>query len=236
MKAVMRGLYIRGISRRKSKSRELTLALQTRVVETEEIFIKHPVPLSKTEWEEAQTRLKGHMISMADNKRFFLKQKYFAEGESAGHLLSMVVCSQSGPSHVSKMISESGEEVSKSEDVLHVFQEFYQCLYSSRFVGENEALSQYLVQISVPILSDDSRSLLDQPLTVEELEDALRLAPNEKAPGSDGLPAEFYKLHSDTLLPHLLSVFQEAIGTGSLPQSMREAIIVVLLKPDKDPS
>lgn len=43
----------------------------------------------------------------------------------------------------------------------------------------------------------------------------------------------FFKLYKDELLPHLLSVFQEE---GHLPPSMREAIIVLLLKPGKDSS
>lgn len=59
--------------------------------------------------------------------------------------------------------------------------------------------------------------------------------PNEKAPGSDGLPAEFYELHKDVLLPHLLSVFHEAADVGLLCISGREAIIVLLLKPGQDP-
>lgn len=85
-----------------------------------------------------------------------------------------------------------------------------------------------MAQVSLTCLSQNSRLLLDQPLTLEELERALQLAPSEKAPGSDALPAEFFKLYNDELLPHLLSVFQEAEEVGHLPPYMREAIIVLL--------
>lgn len=78
--------------------------------------------------------------------------------------------------------------------------------------------------------------MLEQPLTLAELEQALQLSPKDKAPGSDGLPADFYKLYKDTLLPPLLSVFQKAVEVGCLPTSMREAIVVLIPKPGKDPS
>lgn len=49
MKAVVRGLYIREISKRKSKSRELTLALQHRVMDTEAEFISDPSEAARSD-------------------------------------------------------------------------------------------------------------------------------------------------------------------------------------------
>lgn len=92
-------------------------------------------------------------------------------------------------------------------DILAAFRRYYENLYSSRIGGWEEDLNQYLAQVSLPSLSKDSKQLLEQPLTIEELKQALQLAPNEKAPGLDGLLAEFYRIHKDVLLPHLLSVF-----------------------------
>lgn len=43
-------------------------------------------------------------------------------------------------------------------------------------------------------------------------------------------------MYADLLLPQLLIVFNEALESGTLPASMNEAIIVLILKPDKDPS
>lgn len=57
----------------------------------------------------------------------------------------------------------------------------------------------------------------------------------DKAPGPDGLGAQFYKEYSDELAPRLLAVYQESLETGLLPDTMREALIITLLKPDKDP-
>lgn len=134
------------------------------------------------------------MLSVAYNKRFFLKQKYFIRGESTGHFLSTIVRSQKGSTHVSRLVVEIGREITDGADILAAFKLFYGNLYTytSRSNGEAEALRSYLAQVSLPCLSENSRLLLDQPLTLEELERALQLAPNEKAPGSDSLTAEFF--------------------------------------------
>lgn len=62
--------------------------------------------------------------------------------------------------------------------------------------------------------------------------------PNNKTPGTDGLPGEVYKVYGVNLFPELLEVFNAALELecGHLPPSMNEAIIIVLLKPDKNPN
>lgn len=176
------------------------------------------------------------MLNMAENKRFFVKQLYFVEGENAGHLLATIVKSQQGSSHIAKLVREDGGVVVEAPDILGVLKEFYVSLYSSRSEGSAEDLAGYLSEIPTSRLSPESMQLLDRPITIEELERALQQTPNEKAPGSDGLPGEFYKIYADLLLPQLLMVFNEALESGTLPASMNEAIIVLILKPDKDPS
>lgn len=73
-KAVIRGLYIREICKRKSKSRELTVELQNRVSLTEQGFIQNPSANAENEWDEAHKLLADHMLLMAENKRFFVRQ------------------------------------------------------------------------------------------------------------------------------------------------------------------
>lgn len=236
MKAVVRGLYIREISKRKSKSRELTETLQQRVTDTEAQFILDPSEGARADWVEAQSLLKDHMLTMADNKRFFTKQKFFMEGESAGHLLATVVRSQQGSSHIVKLSKGNGEWATEDVDILGVLRNFYYDLYTSRAAGQSGDVGDFLTGMALPRLSLESRQLLDEPLRLEELERALQQLPNEKAPGADGLPGEFYKVYSETLLPRLLTVFNDALSQGYLPGSMAEAIIVLILKPDKDPT
>lgn len=77
---------------------------------------------------------------------------------------------------------------------------------------------------------------MDEPYTEEDIKRVIGGMRADKAPGPDGLTAQFYKTYMDLLATQLLAVYQDALETGILPETMREAIIITLLKPDKDPT
>lgn len=81
---------------------------------------------------------------------------------------------------------------------------------------------------------DTDQEYLDSPITVEEVLDSISSFLPAKPPGSDGLPIDLYKEYVSFLAPRLLDVYITAFQNGELPESTREAIIVVLLKSRKD--
>ena len=58
---------------------------------------------------------------------------------------------------------------------------------------------------------------------------------SEKTPGTDGLPAEFYKTFWDELASSLISAFNYAYDQGTLSVSQRRGIIKLIPKKDADP-
>ena len=76
---------------------------------------------------------------------------------------------------------------------------------------------------------------LERPLRVDEVKEAIRSMQSGKAPGSDGYGTEFYKTFSDKLAPILLDMFNESLANGSLPQTLSQAVISLLLKKTKTP-
>ena len=56
-----------------------------------------------------------------------------------------------------------------------------------------------------------------------------------KVPGTDGFPVEYYEAYRATLAPKLLVVYHDAHQWGILPDSLREALIVVLPQYGRDP-
>lgn len=57
-----------------------------------------------------------------------------------------------------------------------------------------------------------------------------------KTPGPDGYPIEFYKNFSPKLAPLLLEMFNHSLNVGTLPQTLTEANIILLLKHGKNPT
>ena len=74
------------------------------------------------------------------------------------------------------------------------------------------------------------RTELDFTPTKEEVKAAIAKLKYHKAPGVDGIPAEVYKLGGDTLLEELTELFDMCWNNGTLPQDLRDAVIVSLYK------
>ena len=73
-----------------------------------------------------------------------------------------------------------------------------------------------------------------QQITCQDLEKAIKGMNNNKSPGSDGIPADFYKVFwtqiKSVFFDMVLHVFEE----GLLHSSAREGILKLIPKPNKD--
>lgn len=92
----------------------------------------------------------------------------------------------------------------------------------------------FLDEVQFPLVGPELTTQLDSVLTIQELNSALQNMLNNKAPGPDGFLVELFKAFHTKLTPLLHSVFIESLSFSSLPPTLRQASISVLLKKDKD--
>lgn len=74
----------------------------------ESAFVDSPSELTEKTWHEALHIAKHLVLTKVENKRLFLQQKYFEEGETTGHVLAMMVRLQKGLSHIEAINNSSG--------------------------------------------------------------------------------------------------------------------------------
>ena len=70
---------------------------------------------------------------------------------------------------------------------------------------------------------------MNNPITSTEIEAMIKNLPKNKSPGPDGFTGYFYQ----ELMPILLKLFQKTAEEGTLPNSVYEAVITLIPKPDK---
>lgn len=71
---------------------------------------------------------------------------------------------------------------------------------------------------------------------MEELDMIIQKAPLNKSPGLDGLPFEFYRTFWQDINKLVLEVFRDCIKKGELTESMKQGLITLIPKPNKDSS
>lgn len=168
---------------------------------------------------------------MQQKIRFFIKQNYFNEGENTGHHLAVIARAQQDATHIEYITTPLRDTVSEQTQIALVFTNFFKDVYTSKVNPTEEALSQFLDQCPIPRATNQEVEMLNAPLKLEELS----LAVSQMANSKDGLPIEVYKRYSETFLPSLLETLNDSFKNDCLPDSMGEAVVVVLPKPGKDP-
>ena len=76
----------------------------------------------------------------------------------------------------------------------------------------------------------DINASLAEPPTEPEVQKAIRLLSNGKAPGCDSIPAEIYKAGGPVHLRKLTELFQTMWQQEAIPQELKDASIVHLYK------
>lgn len=178
----------------------------------------------------------GLHFERAERKIFYTKQKVYECGEPAGHLLAYLAHLEHKPPIVVALRGTTGDLIRDPENVAGEFCSFYTSLYSSTTNNSKQDIADFLSTVDFTQITSTQFELLEASITEDDIAEAMfHLAPS-KALGSDGLPLEFYTNYSEALVPKLHELFTHIFKSGSLPQSMREAFIVLIPKPGKDPA
>ena len=105
---------------------------------------------------------------------------------------------------------------------------FYQALYSS--VNTNDLDRYFESTAELQIIKDSDYASMGRDITETELLNIIKSLPNNKTPGEDGLPAEFYKIFWVDIKSILLNSYKYSYEKGHLSITQNVAFYVLFPK------
>lgn len=235
-KAYIRGKIIAYSTNRKKQQQRIEMDLEQKIKQLSEYYATNPDEETKYKL----NNLKLQYENIIYNKTQFLIQqlKYesFEYSNKIGKALANQLQRKKEKSIISSITNPLGQVTQNPQEINNIFKNFYTDLYRQEQHPKQSEIDDFLQKLELPKLSKEQANMLDNPLTLEELHKALEGMSNNKSPGQDGFPAEFYKHFWQLLSPLYHKVVAEIHATSTIPPQMNTAVMTVILKPDKDPT
>ena len=195
----IRGHSIAFSARQKKETQTREEHLEIEILELEK-KIDSEVDTHDANTEAKLQQTKDNLIALRRERVKGLMLRSRARWIEFGEKPTKYFCSLEKRNYVNKLITKlnvNGTEVVNPEEILKEQKNFYQKLYSRKLYTnvetENDTIKFLNPQNVNPILYV-TREILDGCLTEKEIKDVLKNMKNDKTPGTDGLPADFYKV------------------------------------------
>ena len=126
------------------------------------------------------------------------------------------------------LITDSGKHITDPEEILEEQRLYYEELYTADPNINFDLVNEEDIKVTA------HKSISESQLELAEFSKALLQLNNNKTPGPDGLPPEFYKIFWAELKQIIYEAFLQSFEMGVLYKSAREGIINIIPKANKD--
>ena len=123
-------------------------------------------------------------------------------------------------------LSINGSTIHATADILQACRSYYEKLYSAEPIVNDDVNRILGVVQGLP----SSLTAWDGNITVDECVNAINSMENNKTPGSDGLPKEFYSKFFHLFGKGFVDMVHNCFEAGLLPPSLRHGIITLACK------
>ena len=97
-------------------------------------------------------------------------------------------------------------------------------------------LESFLRDLNIPKLSEEQKLLCEGKITPEGCASLLERFQNNKTPGNDGIPIEFYRKFWQLISEPFTKCVNECFEKGEMSRSQKQAVITLIEKKGKDRS
>lgn len=228
----IRGVTIDYCKRKAKERREAKVALADLVTSLEHKLCRDTSVDIAQQYQNAKHDLENIITQESQSAAFLARVDYLEFNEKNSSFFAKQAQKTFAKKSIANLVTEDGQPLSGAREISTELVNFYERLYASK--GIDQDLQKSFLKAGVNTLTEDDKEICEKAITVEELEVALRLLPNGKTPGSDGLSTDFYKFWWPYIGDFIFDSFTYAVRLGHLSIDQRRGVISLLPKKGKD--
>ena len=239
MKMEIRGISISYASHKAKINRENETALYIELNKLEKLLASEPSIETKNQYTQTKRELESInnkktlgviLRAKALNVEFNEKNSSFFIKQEQKH---------SSQKHIKCIERDDGTLISDANEILNEEKIFYEKLYSdetTHSVHEIQEANTYCLNNidNNNKLNDEDKTFCEKAITPEEIAKAVKELLNNKSPGSDGFPIEFYKFFWADIKEYVIDSIIFAIEHGELSIEQKRAILSLIPKKGKN--
>ena len=173
-----------------------------------------------------KNQIKTFVDEISDGVKVRSRAKYFDTEEKPSSYFLRKEKARGAKSTINEL-SVNGRKITETNEIIAACKSFYEQLYSSEPIDEQAA--DILLSKITP-LSEDAAKSCEGEITVGECTAAIKDMENNKTPGSDGLPKEFYAKFFNLFADGFVAMLNDAHAAGRLSESQRYGLITLACK------
>ena len=179
---------------------------------------------------ELESQLSSLISKEAEGAKIRSRAQWFEEGEKPTRYFFHLEKKRAEMNSFGSLLDSNDVVKTSQKDLEEILVSFYNALFTKDFLDMQ--IQTKIIEDLELSLTDHERDLCEGLFTKDELFAALQGLQTGKAPGSDGLPTEFFVTFWEDLCDPLLSVLNESFGAGSLADSQYEGLLRLIYKKD----
>ena len=129
---------------------------------------------------------------------------------------------------------DEGKDITDLKEINACICEFCKNLFKKNVSKSDSEKKSFLGSIALPNLTAKSFDIRESEITGKDLITALKIMPNGKSPGNDGLTKEFEEHFWDKLKFYFINSLKQSKIDDNLSISQRQAVIKLIEKKDRD--
>ena len=177
---------------------------------------------------DKENKLQQLLNREAEGQQIRSRAKWIEKGEKPTRFFYGLEKSRQKSSTITKLKKEDDTEVTNNIEILEEARAFYQKLYTAEPTDAQD--QTWLLQHIDNELEDEERESCEGPMTETETTKAVNEMNNNKSPGPDGLPLEFYKQFWDLLKQPLTDLYNYNYENKEMTESQQSALLKLLYK------